>query len=300
MIRFTKKALALALSLVLALSVGLTAFAAASGDLTGDNKIGTADARKILRAAIGLDTLSAAEKDAADVNLDGAITTADARMALRVAVGLEKSDGKLYKNQYDVLRSGFFFADLTVTDSAGAQDMLIAATPDSTYLQMMFTDAELKEEFGIDAIQIDLLFKGEKAYLLDPANRAYGEFPFEAMGMSKDELGDMTEAREMFNRFPSLDKASSKEKGKYNGASCTAYTFNYNNGALKVFMDGKKLLAIAEYDEKNALAVLYEFRAAALTVPTACTEIPSGYEAADPIELMLTLFFGDLLKDLDP
>ena len=296
----TKRIFALILSLVLALSAGLTAFAAASGDLTGDNKIGTGDARDILRAAIGLDTLSAAKKDAADVNLDGSVTTADARMALRVAVGLEKTDGKLYTNQYDVLRSGFFYTELTVTDSAGAQDLLIGASADATYLRMMFADAELKQEFGVDAIEINLLFKGEKAYLLDPANRAYGEFPFEEMGMSKDELGDVTEAKEMFSRFPALDKATSKETGKYKDTNCTVYTFHADTGSLKVYMDGKKLLAIAEYNEKNALDVLYEFRAVALTVPTACTAVPSGYEETDPMELMIALFFGDLLKDLDP
>lgn len=295
----TKRIFALILSLVLALSAGLTAFAAASGDMTGDNKIGTADARKILRAAIGLDQLSAAQQNAADVNLDGAVTTADARMALRVAIGLEKTDGKLYKNQYDVLRSGFFYADFTVTDTAGSQDMLIAASENATYLQMMFADAELKQEFGIDAIRINLLFEGEKAFLLDTENGAYGEFPFEEMGMSKEELGDVTEAKEMFGRFPALDQATSKEKGKYKGVSCTGYKFVSDKGTLQVFMDGKKLLAIAEYDEKNNPVVLYEFRSVALTVPTACTAIPSGYEEADPMELLIALFFGDLLDDLN-
>ena len=53
----TKRIFALILSLVLALSAGLTAFAAASGDLTGDNAIGTGDARKILRAAVGMERI---------------------------------------------------------------------------------------------------------------------------------------------------------------------------------------------------------------------------------------------------
>ena len=84
-----KKFISVALCIVLAFSMlSVCALAAANGDLNKDNKIGTGDARIILRAAVGLDTLNAEQFIAADIDMDGKITTTDARLALRIAVGL--------------------------------------------------------------------------------------------------------------------------------------------------------------------------------------------------------------------
>ncbi len=62
------------------------------GDVDGDGKISAADARLALRASVGLENLSDAEKLAADVDSNGQITAADARLILRASVGLEKLD----------------------------------------------------------------------------------------------------------------------------------------------------------------------------------------------------------------
>ena len=59
------------------------------GDVNGDGKLTTADARDALRAAVGLDNLSAEQKKKADANGDGSVTTSDARNLLRKATGLE-------------------------------------------------------------------------------------------------------------------------------------------------------------------------------------------------------------------
>ena len=296
--QFTKKTISLLLCLVLALSVGLTALAAANGDLTGDNKITTDDARRILRAAIGLDTLTAANKKAADMDLDGKVTTSDARLALRVAIGLEVSHGKLYENQYDVLRSGFFFTDFTITDDSGEQAMLLAVTDKSAFMRMEFSDAEMKEEFGIDAIKINMLFLNDTAYLLDPENRQYAPFPFEEMGMSADELEGMGDAKDMFKNYPALSDANSKTNGKFGGVSCTVYTFNDATGSMKVYMNGPQLLAIEERDTAGKLVLTDTFRSVSLSIPAGYTAIPSGYTEGDALEMLLVMFFGDLLSEL--
>lgn len=59
------------------------------GDVDGDGKITAADARKALRAASQLETLTAEQKKAADVNNDGKVNAADARKILRQAANLE-------------------------------------------------------------------------------------------------------------------------------------------------------------------------------------------------------------------
>ena len=58
-------------------------------DVDGDGKITAADARIVLRAAVGMQLLSGVAFKAADANGDGKITAADARVILRKAVGLE-------------------------------------------------------------------------------------------------------------------------------------------------------------------------------------------------------------------
>lgn len=59
-----------------------------AGDVNGDGKVTSSDAREVLRASIKLDSLTEEQKKKADVNNDGKITTADAREILRESIGL--------------------------------------------------------------------------------------------------------------------------------------------------------------------------------------------------------------------
>jgi len=59
------------------------------GDMDGDGKVSTSDARKILRIAAGLEKADGQAAENADVDGDGKITAADARKALRIAAGVE-------------------------------------------------------------------------------------------------------------------------------------------------------------------------------------------------------------------
>ncbi|MBR1811639.1 MAG: dockerin type I repeat-containing protein [Clostridia bacterium] len=59
------------------------------GDLNGDGKVNSADARIALRIAARLETASEIQKQVGDVNHDGRINSADARMILRVAARLD-------------------------------------------------------------------------------------------------------------------------------------------------------------------------------------------------------------------
>lgn|GEM_PF-1579258 len=59
------------------------------GDVDGDGKITSGDARLALRASVGLETLSQAAHEAADVDNSGSIDAGDARSILRFSVGLD-------------------------------------------------------------------------------------------------------------------------------------------------------------------------------------------------------------------
>ncbi|MBQ6066252.1 MAG: dockerin type I repeat-containing protein [Clostridia bacterium] len=69
-----------------------TAKSAPAGDVDGDGKVSSADARLALRASVGLEKYAkgSAQFTAADADKDGKITSADARLILRASVGLEK------------------------------------------------------------------------------------------------------------------------------------------------------------------------------------------------------------------
>lgn len=58
------------------------------GDADGDSAVTSADARAVLRAAVGLEKLDVKQTECADTDWDGSITAADARTVLRYSVGL--------------------------------------------------------------------------------------------------------------------------------------------------------------------------------------------------------------------
>ncbi|MBR5428467.1 MAG: dockerin type I repeat-containing protein [Clostridia bacterium] len=61
-----------------------------TGDIDGDGRVDSLDARGALRAAAKLERLSGDRADAADVNYDLLVTSADARMILRHAARIEE------------------------------------------------------------------------------------------------------------------------------------------------------------------------------------------------------------------
>ncbi len=84
-----KKIIALVLSVLMLLSVAPIAMAGTLGDIDSNGKIDATDARTALRAAVGLDKLTADQAKLADVDFDGDVDATDARLILRAAVGLE-------------------------------------------------------------------------------------------------------------------------------------------------------------------------------------------------------------------
>ncbi len=83
--KFISFFLAVCIILITVFSVG----AYMPGDIDKDREITANDARTVLRAAVGLETLSKEDFLNADIDNDGTITSSDARMVLRAAVGLE-------------------------------------------------------------------------------------------------------------------------------------------------------------------------------------------------------------------
>ena len=92
-----KKRFVKIISLVLAVSVIFGSAAVMSFAAIDGYVLGVADARKVLRDAVGLEKLSDADRKIADMDFDSVISVADARTVLRLAVQLDIIDGKTYE-----------------------------------------------------------------------------------------------------------------------------------------------------------------------------------------------------------
>lgn len=80
---------AVLLTIVLIISLITPVLAALKGDIDGTPGISASDARLVLRAAVGLEVLTASQLVAADADGDTVVSASDARLILRASVGLE-------------------------------------------------------------------------------------------------------------------------------------------------------------------------------------------------------------------
>ena len=118
------KGMSVVLAFIMLMSMGIYSSAKEQyyrlGDFDLDGEITAGDARMVLRAAVGLETLTDLQKLISDYDGDGDISAADARMVLRTCVGLEPviyvdAQGERYgylkeANTYYLLKNEGYFA----------------------------------------------------------------------------------------------------------------------------------------------------------------------------------------------
>ena len=228
----------LAASLV---TLTVSAGAAQIGDVNGDSKVTAADARLALRAAVGLESYAkGSEKfQAADMNQDGAITAADARLILRMAVGLGVP-AAASSAQYDILRSGTFYLEGSMSDGGAFMPLKLAVSPSLIYL-----------ESTVDGVTLGYLVSGNNTYVLNPAKKKYCKISkldpaMLVMGdadlMTEEELRGYIDELGI-SSLKDLSKANDVQDAMLNSSPCTAYTFNNANGTkTRVFISGSRLL----------------------------------------------------------
>lgn len=92
--RKTNKILSAILAVFMILSLfSIVAMAQVTGDVNGDGKTTTVDAKWVLKSLSGSKELTDAQKAQADANKDGKISVADARLILKIIAGTVNSDG---------------------------------------------------------------------------------------------------------------------------------------------------------------------------------------------------------------
>ncbi len=144
-----KSASAILLVIVLVFSSITPVFAALKGDVDGTPGVSASDARIVLRAAVGLEKLSATQLVAADVDGVSGVSASDARLILRAAVGLDnlgelEEDKEEHVHIYDKVIS--IDRDPTCTGS-GKQRVACACGREQTeYIDALGHDFQLTKE----------------------------------------------------------------------------------------------------------------------------------------------------------
>ena len=272
-----KKIIALALCVFMLFGVAnITAMALTPGDIDGNGKTEATDARLALRAAVGLDVLSADKRIAADVDGNETVDATDARLILRAAVGLEKLPESPAQNEvpesaeYDILRSGSFYMSGTMIDSTGIESpMEIAITPDSIYMLADFSGTAM-----------GMLIKGKKLYMIYPKKKAYLEMSESLMSMAGLDISELTSSDALdFSTYGALSEADAVTEATHNGKVCKVYHFRGETEESRIYIDGTKVVRLASYDNNGRFLAATDITSLSDNIPADMSAPPSGFKA---------------------
>lgn len=182
-------------------------------------------------------------------------------------------------NQYDIFRSGTFYAKGSMKDSEGSTPLEIAITPKSIY---MVTKME--------NIDMGILVNDGKTYLMYPAEKTYLEMSSTIMSMMGLDTDDLISSDDLgFSDLEPLSKADKTETGTFNGKSCTVYTFTNDDGtSSKVYMSGNTLLGLETVSGGSVVSATY-FDYITGTVPADKITPPANYTKSGIFDFMSLL-----------
>ena len=311
-----KKIIVCFVSILLSAFLSVSAFAAMLGDVTGDSRITASDARKALRAAVSLETLQGSAANAADITMDNTVTAADARLLLRVAVGLEITDGKAYADQFEVFRSGCFYSKAQMRGGM-IQTVETATVDHAAYFTLGTASNALIPSFSVLMQGIDMnpssyssisafvnILPSVTFYLLDRESQSYADISDEIREVMEQNpaLLSSLSASALQSGLPasvaSLSQANSVKNANFEGTACKAYDFKTDNGRLRYYMDGKRLLGV---DTLNLFGIRTSrgvFETVSPCVSAELLRIPADYTETDGNALILSMVSGTAWETL--
>ena len=289
--RSVKSILALVLCALLAGSCLLPAFAVTLGDVTNDEEITAEDARAILRAAVGLDVLLAEEAKKADMDADGEITAADARLALRTAVGLNLPAHTVYENQYDILRSGVYYLELDMSDGGGVT-LSCAVDGDKKYVSGGM--GEMGVDFSFYTENGELWFVNDKYGVYTKLDGESLAFLGEDAGFM-DEFSGITDQIGNFGDLKPLEEADHRQADIFNNQDCTSYWFMSEEGTVKIYMDGAKLLGLVRVDPQGRVTASAAFLTVSAVLPASAFDFRETYTNISDIITFMMIAYGEAL-----
>ena len=182
-------------------------------------------------------------------------------------------------NEYDILRSGNFQMSATMIDGSDRQEMNVAVS----------SDGDLYVRADVDGMEMGILVKNKKTYLLYPPEKKYLELNDLVLSVLQLDPSEFTEIADNlgFKTMKGLDQAASVTDGAYDGTPCKVYVMNYEDGTTsKIYLNGAKLLAVENFtsDGKNASTMVIHSVASGFPAMP-----PSDYKKSGYMEFLTLL-----------
>lgn len=188
------------------------------------------------------------------------------------------------KNEYDIYRSGHFYAVGSMTDASGTVPMELAVTDDTLYMTSDF-----------EGVNIGILVVGNDTYMIYPEKKAYMEVNSLFMKMMGGDADELFNADNMgFNRMGSLRQALGVTDAAVNGVSCKRYLLPDEDEFYYVYMNGNKLVRIEAMDSAKKVESTIDFTMVTENVPEEKTSPSKAYKKTGMIE-----FFGYLSEVME-
>lgn len=264
-------------------------------DVDGDGKIGSSDARLILRNAVGLAVFSDAQKNDADYDKDGAVTAEDARTALRTAVGLHID----MLAQSRIFRSDNFVISGTYTKNNSSADFELAIYGQNMLLTE-YVDLNFSTDNGIfDPETFSLLVKDGSLYFINPVAKLYCPVTEDVLTMfgytSKEEYLKNLRILDLF-KLSDKDEPTSSETVllDVHGSKATSYSFiTAKNTIQKHYVDEKgKLIRVLDFDKNGGLIAYIDIESISSAGTEEIITLPADY-----IETGFFDFIASLAED---
>ena len=187
-------------------------------------------------------------------------------------------------NEYDIFRSGTFYAKGQMKDEEGVNPLEMAITPDSIYMLTKF-----------DNTNMAILVSSGKTYLIYPQGKAYLEMSSTVMNMMGLNTDDLISSDGLgFSDMEPLNKAQGTSKATLNGQNCTVYSFAKADGSTsKVYMNGNKLVGIEAYEGTRITSATY-FDFITASVPADKINPDTSYKKTGIFDFMSML--GEVLE----
>ena len=183
------------------------------------------------------------------------------------------------KNEYDIYRSGSFYAVGSITDAEGTAPMELAVTDDTLYMNSNF-----------EGVDIGLLVVGDDSYMIYPGKKAYMEINSMLKKMMGGDADELFNADDMgFSRMGALDKALSVSDAALNGVSCKRYLLPDEDDFYYVYMNGDKLLRIEALDKNKKVESTIDFTSVSEDVPADKKAPSKEYKKTGMIEFFKLL-----------
>lgn len=300
------KLLSVLLAFALLLTGALPAVTASAksyslGDVNGDGKITSADARMILRVAAKIDSFSEAQEKAADVNRSGKVNSGDARTALRVAAKIETltvgenevfDDGRRESALdpandsavpafIETLNSGRFLLRGTMRDYTGGETIPIT---------FMKSDENIRMSAELSGIALDMAQIDGTLYLISSGKKSYIEMTesiMNTLGLDPDDL-DLD--------FGEVDEGGDPDwtQREYDGRTVECCIITTEVGILEFYVENGTVLMLRLLDPSGVCHTeidVEEFRGGVTQEEIA---IPADYEKKSYVS-----FIADIMGDTE-